>query len=369
MIRLNPVTRLLALPALARFGLLLALVVAVFLAESFTSLLEEALRQDANSGDVFLLLLLQAPEILDLALALGVLIALFFTIQDSRNRGELVILSIAGVRWTKVIHFALLFGVVGGCLSVCVTGYLVPKARYIERISMAQLRADYVLQRITTPASQSSRLTILDTTIIATPASSEDQERGQLFVFQPNITGSWRISKSRDWTVTGPDENGDHRIKLDAVKAYDGSFVQHPPGAISVFSVNNAEMAFRLSDATKAPDFAVQERERILQLSSDPPNRIAKIGARALLVPMAALLALAAVLASGTGLTRFLTLPIAAVLLLFYDILGRTVVADASLTLSPMVLLGLALAVYLAPPLAFVLWRGEAIMKPERARG
>ena len=82
---------------------------------------------------------------------------------------------------------------------------------------------------------------------------------------------------------------------------------------------------------------------------------------------MAALLALAAVLASGTGLLRFLTLPLAAVLLLFFDILGRTVVADASLTLSPLVLLILALGLYLGPPLAFVLWRGEAIMKPERA--
>lgn len=369
MIRFNPVTRLLALPTLARFGLLLALVVAVFLAESFTSLLEEALRQDANSGDVLWLLLLQAPEILDLALALGVLIAVFFTVQDSRNKGELVILSIAGVRWIKVVNFALLLGFFGAGISIGVTGYLVPKARYIERISMAQLRANYVLDQITAPGSHSSRLTILDTTIIATPATSADQKRGQLFIFQPNASKSWRISKSRDWTVTGPDQNGDHSIKLDTVRAYDGSFVRRPPGAISVFGVSNAEMAFRLSDVAKAPDFVVQERERMLQLSSDPPKRIATIGARALLVPMAALFALAAVLASGTGLTRFLSLPIAAVLLLFYDIVGRSVVADASLTLSPLVLLILALGVYLGPPLAFVLWQGEAVMKPERARG
>lgn len=367
MIHLGPVTRILAVPTLARLGLLLVLVVAVFLAESFTSLLEEGLRNDATSGDVIWLLLLQAPEIMDLALALGVLIALYFALLEARNRGELVILSTAGVRWTKVVSFALVFGALGGILSICIAGYLVPKARYLERISMTQLQADYVLQKITEPADQGSRLTILNTTFIATPPTSDDQERGQLFVFQPNQNDTWRVSQSLDWTVSGPDQAGNHHIKLHSLRAYDGQFGADPARAISVFRVNNGEMGFHLDDVIQEPDFSIKARERFLNLSSPEPKYAANVGARGLMVPLAALLALAAVLAGGAGFTRFLTLPLAAVLLLFSDIIGRTLITDASTSLAPWALLGLAVAAYILPPLCFVLWRGEDIMKPARA--
>ncbi|MCW8843958.1 MAG: hypothetical protein OQK00_11135, partial [Rhodobacteraceae bacterium] len=66
MMRINPVTRILTLPTLARLGLLLVLVVAVFLAESFTSLMERALRYGGGSSDIFVLLMYQAPGIIDL---------------------------------------------------------------------------------------------------------------------------------------------------------------------------------------------------------------------------------------------------------------------------------------------------------------
>ncbi|SHJ49776.1 Lipopolysaccharide export LptBFGC system, permease protein LptF [Shimia gijangensis] len=367
MIRFGPVFRILAIPTLARLALLLALVVAVFMAESFTSLLEEALRNDAESSDVLWLLTLEAPEIMDLALALGVLIAVYFAVLDSRNRGELVILSVAGVRWTKVVSFALLFGLVGGVLSICIAGYLVPQARYIERISMTKLKADFILRQITTPEGHSSRLTILDTTFIATSPTSDKQERGQLFVFQPGIADTWRVSQSHDWTVVGPDLNGSHNIRLESLRAYDGSFGADPPRAVSAFGVNSGEMAFRLSDVVHDPDYSIQEDERLLNFSPEEMKHAASVGARALLVPMAALLALVAVLAGGAGFARFLTLPLASIILLFCDVAGRSLIAEASLSLSPWVLSVLAVFAYLGPPLGYVLWRGEAIMKPVKA--
>lgn len=369
MIRFGPVTRLLAVPTLTRLGLLLLLVVAVFMAESFTSLLEQALRNDAGSGAVLWLLLMQAPEIMDLALALGVLIAVYFAVLDSRNRGEMVILATTGIRWTRVVGFVLLLGIIGGAFSFGIAGYVIPKARYGERIATAQLRTAFILQQVTTPGAKAARQTIMGTTFIATPPSSADQERGQLFVFQPDQGGSWRVSQSRDWTVVGPDADNKHAIRLSTLRAYDGSFTAQPPRAISVFSVNHADMSFDLGDVARAPDFVVRNREKLLQLSASDAKRLTHIGARALLVPTAALLALAAVLAAGAGLARFVTLPIATVLLLLYDVAGRTLIGDAALTLPPLTLAALAIAAYLGPPLAYVLWRGEDIMKPARESG
>ena len=100
---LRPLIRILAWPVLARLLVILAVVEAIFLAESFTTLLEEALRNDALAADVGILLVFRMPQILDLALAVGVLIAVYFVISDARNRGELIILAASGIRWRQVV--------------------------------------------------------------------------------------------------------------------------------------------------------------------------------------------------------------------------------------------------------------------------
>ncbi len=366
MIYPGPVTRLLAVPALARLGLLLLLVVAIFMAESFTNLLEQALRYDGGSVDVVWLMLLKSPEIVDLALALGVLIAVYFAVYAARSRGELIILATTGVRWTRVLGFALAVGIIGAGLSVGVAGYVIPKAKYAERIAGAKLQSEFVIKQITLPGPRNTRQTILDTTFIASPPTAENQQRGQLFVYQPGASDTWRIGQSQDWSVEGPDENDEHQVVLHSLQAYSGSFSSNAPKPVSVFKVTNAAMNFRLSDVTRKPDLKRRTKERLLTASSAEPTRFAAVAARALLVPTAALLALAAILAGSTGLTRFLSLPGAVVLLLFYDVLGRTLIVDAVQTMPLLLLIPLAIVAYLAPALGFVLWRGEAIMKPVR---
>ncbi|WP_372885690.1 LptF/LptG family permease [Shimia sp.] len=366
MIHPGPVTRLLVLPVVARLGLLLLLVVAIFMAESFTNLLEQALRFDGGGLDVIWLMLLKAPEIVDLALALGVLIAVFFAVQEARNRGELVILATSGVRWTRVLGFAFGVGIAGALISVAVSGYVMPRAQYAERLAGARLQSDYVVRQITRPGPRNARQTILDTTFIASPPTSETQERGRLFVYQPGKEGSWRIGQSRDWTVRRTDEAGGHRVILHDLQAYSGAFSATAPQPVSVFRVSDGGMDFDLSEVTGKPDLALRGAERLLSLSSAEPRRLGAVGARALLVPTAALLALAAILLGGRGLTRFLALPGAVVALLFYDVLGRMWIADAVQSLPAALLIPAAVAAYIAPALGFVAWRGEAIMKPLR---
>ncbi len=70
---------------------------------------------------------------------------------------------------------------------------------------------------------------------------------------------------------------------------------------------------------------------------------------------MAALLAIVAVLMSGRGVLRFLTLPAAVILVFVFDVLGRTFLRDlVGVVPAGPLALG-AVLVYLGPALAFVL--------------
>ncbi len=372
-----PVLRVLGKPLLLRLLLLLLLIEAIFLAESFTTLMEHALRLGGSARDVFTLLGFKAPEIFDLALALSLLIATYFATQDARNRGELVILATAGVHWARVITVVLLLGVVGGLLSFANAGLVVPMAKYAERLTLAELRKNHVLDRIQdTPkhAAQPALQTIRDTTFIATPPAAKDpnqteQKRGQLFVFQPDVEGRWRVAQSRDWTVTDPAPADTHKILLHRLSVADGPYPQAnmaPP--INRFAVAAADFAFQMADAAPTANLIRNRGERVLGLANFDANRMISLATRALMVPAAAVLALAALIAAGAGPLRHTALPLAALILLSGDVASRALLTPLSTWLAPAPLLAVMIALYLGPPLAYLIWRGEELMKPERPR-
>lgn len=343
------------------------MVEAVFIAESFTTLMEQALRYDGNAFDVLRLLGFRAPEILDIALALGLLIALHFTVSDARRRGELIILATAGVRWTQVIWFALTLGACGTALSLLTAGHVVPAARYGERIAVAELQARHVVDQILRPGPRSTIQTFGGTTFIATDPLTDGQERGQLFVFTPRSGGPWRASLSQDWTITGPDEDGAHDIRLSTFRAYEANPEQASP--INVISARNAAFSFRLDDLVPEPDRRLEPGEtpiRLRAIAPDDRRRAGEMLARAVLVPAAALWALVAVVAGGGGPGRIVALPLAAALVLGYDVAGRALVGEAATLLPALPVVLLCVLAYILPPLTWLLARGEAIMTPPR---
>ncbi|TKZ17372.1 LptF/LptG family permease [Shimia litoralis] len=370
MIRFGPIVALLGTPILARLLLLLGLVVAIFLADSFTSLLEGIMRYGGDPKHLALLLMLKSPEIVDMALAIGMLIAVYFALLEARNSGELIILATAGVRWSRIVGFVLLVGVLGGVVSFATAGYVLPKARFAQRIVLAELRKDYVLDTVTRSGPRRDQHSIKGTSFIATPPKDDSQERGQLFIFQPQPDGSWRAGQSRNWHIVGPDDTGTHRIRLKALKAYesparaaDGKF-----RPISAFQVSDADFEFRLDDIAPPPDQRRSKAEQILDLAPENEKRMASVLARAQLVPAAALLAVIAVLTSGAGIMRYLTLPIAAITVMVYDVLGRAILMDLIGTAPPVLLGGSAVVVYLVPLLGYIALRGEALMVPVKAK-
>ncbi|PSL18738.1 LptF/LptG family permease [Shimia abyssi] len=366
----GPIVRVLGFPILRRLLVILLGVEAIFLAESFTTLMEEALRLEGSAADVSVLLVFKMPEILDLALAIGFLIAVYFVVSDARNRGELVILASTGVAWRRVVGVVLIIGLLGGAVSLAISGVLSPLARYAGRIKMAELRSEHIVAKIEATTPVSSVQTIKTVTFVATPPEDGLDRRGQLFVFQPDVDGRWRTIQARDWTVTGPGPEAERKIELNNLAAYEGDYPDMPAAQkdVSRFEVAAADFTFRMADITQPPVRERTKAERILNISPDETPRIAKLATRALMVPMAAMLALAALVAGGAGVGRYIALPVATLLLMTGDILARLVITGVAESWPPVLVIVAAFALYLGPPLAYLRLKGEALMIPSGRR-
>ncbi|WP_422049284.1 LptF/LptG family permease [Shimia sp.] len=368
-----PVLRVLGKPLLLRLLLLLLVIEAIFLAESFTTLMEHALRLGGGPVDVAHLLGFKVPEILDLALAMSLLIATYFATQDARNRGELMILATAGVHWGRVVSFVLVFGLIGGTLSFANAGLILPSAKFGERLALIELQKDFVLTRIQEGGKETTLQTLRDTTFIANPpatTSERTEERGHLFVFQPDINGGWRAANSENWHVTDPEVSDTHKIQLQQLNVLEGPYpsADLTPRPLNSFATKSADFAFSMSDALPETDTERSAAERLLSLSDSETSQITRLLSRALMVPMAGLLALAALVAGGGGPLRFAALPMAALIMMSSDVASGAILSGLASSLPTFLICAAAALLYLGPPLAFLIWRGEALMKPEVRR-
>lgn len=368
-----PVLRVLGKPLFLRLLLLLLVIEAIFLAESFTTLMEHALRLGGGPLDVAHLLGFKVPEILDLALAMSLLIATYFATQDARNRGELMILATAGVHWGRVVGFVLIFGLIGGALSFANAGLILPSAKFGERLALAELRKDYVLTRIQEGGSETTQQTLGDTTFIATPSATgtdDINDRGHLFVFQPEVNSGWRAANSESWQVTEPDVSDTHKITLKQLNVVEGPYLTsgNAPRPLNSFSTKSADFAFSMSDALPVTDSKRSAAEKLLSLTGSESGQITRLLSRALMVPMAGLLALAALVAGGGGPLRFVALPLAALVMMMSDVASGALLSGLASSLPTMFICAAAACLYLLPPLAYLIWRGEVLMKPDVRR-
>lgn len=363
----QPVLRILGWPILWRLLLIIAVVQAIFLAEEFTGLLQTALRLDGPAAVVGKMLIFRMPEIFDLALAFGLLIAVYFAVGEARDNGELVVLATAGIPWWRVVTLVLGLGFAGGLLSLANAGYLLPLSNYGERLTIAELRKEYVLNRIQSPGHKTALQTIDSTTFIATPPSADDLDRnGNLFVYQPDIGGFWRAVTSRNWHVS-PLDGDRHVVRLENLVTHEVPLNRDKTGAAkNRYAVNAADFSFNLSDVTPEVDRNRGNAEKLLMLRHDQSRRIADIATRALMVPLAGLFALAALVAGQTGIFRLAALPLAAILMMTVDVATHATIDGWIGTFPAFWISVLAVTLYLAPPLLLLARYKEAIMKPER---
>ena len=88
-------TRLLTQRALRTIVAFLVLIESIFIADIFTSTLEQVLREGGRAIDLLTILLLKSPEIVDFALPLVLFLGLYLAITRARDANELVICAAA----------------------------------------------------------------------------------------------------------------------------------------------------------------------------------------------------------------------------------------------------------------------------------
>lgn len=390
---LGPISRLLGKELLAiTFGVLL-LIEAVFLAESFTSLLERTLRYDGSASDMAFVLLLKMPEIFDFGLPLALLFGCYFAITHARDDSALVVCAAAGLSWKRVLGFVITVGIGGALTSLVISLSIAPNAAFVQRLYLANLQREQIMLAITTPNPQSRIQTIKGVSFITRPPPKGETGRGQLFVYQPTAGRAWHVSQAEDWQITGPDSDNNHAITLTRFRDYRGrapegsntTNTQDNTGAISALpdvstvAVNRLALDFNFQDILEAAETLRRSDEKPLlaianafdgERQADTRRRAGELLSRALMCLSAVLMALAAATFARDPLRRLIALPTAASLLLFLDVALRMILGDMAVLGSGALTLTTALGIagVTLPQIAVIAHQGEAMIRPATGR-
>lgn len=376
---MRPYFRLTLRPILATSLIILALVEIVFLSEQFTGLMDRVLKTGGSGLDLLRLLLWEVPGILDLALPVALLVGVQSAVGRARTQGELVVLTAAGAPVGGLVRGVLLVGLLGGLLSFAIAGIIAPAASYAQRVALHALTVQHIRARISEPGESGSTFRAQGVDFVAT---GTDDASPSLMVRRPPDARPWRFAFAGEWEVTGPDEDGDRgNFRLGQVTAFgdlprlDGEMTEAQMNRMAAGSV---DVGFDMDDILPVLDRTPRENERpvvpalqalmageVLDEATNP-ERIARIWARALLVPTAALLALMAVWGGSVRGVRAAALPLALLALVACDLVTRAWLVGIAAGPSLWAASGVVTLVLLGLPLA-ALWRaGEALVRPGR---
>ncbi len=388
MLRLNPMTRLL-LGRTLFIGLgLFALIEAIYITEEFTTIMENVVISGGDALDLVLLLLLRAPEVVDFALPLVLFLAIFFAIIGARDSNEMIVCAASGVPWWRIPIFAIWAGLFGAAISIAFSAAVAPGSAYAFRLASLKLVTDRLVRDITEPGRLSTVQSVQRRTVISSPPTDPNAERGTLFVFHPDDGEGWKVNRAQDWTIIGPDEDDAYAIRMEKFSEFRGQNkaderpVDNSLQAVlsrNQFRFENVEMAFRMDQLLPPIDKARRLNEtpiftEPIELAAPENARVARrVGesiARALAVALAALAAVPTAAWAGTRTGRYLALPLGCIAVLGAEVFARTLLGDAASEGLPAIWSAMAgfTVVVLLIPLAYTLWRGERMITPAEGR-
>jgi len=398
----DPVAKLLAVPMLFLVIGVLLVVESIFMVESFTTILEITIGLGGTVSDAATLVVLKAPEILDFAIPIALLIGVYFAVTRLREEWAFVIFAATGVSWVRLPVFAALAGTIGGAVSLGISGYLAPEARHYQRLAVFDMHARNIVAQLTHKTTIKPVQELAGTTFISTKSGAHgDKKTNSLFIYHPNKGGNWHVSLADDWTISGPEKNGEYVVKLrnfrdytGAIKPYGLGFDDAPEASalggmlgdilradklpkFTTILVKNTSVEFdmrkvlgKLDQNRRLDELALGDLAKDISNKGAPSALRLLAGkiARALLAPFAALAALLAATVANGAWGRMTALPLAAIGVLGVDVLGRGWLHFAAgggvwpLAAASALLLGLSLA-----PVIWLIARfGEHIILPYR---
>ena len=401
----DPILRLLFGPTFLLVTGIIICVEAIFIAESFTTIMEITIEFGGSALNALTLAALKAPEILDFGIPIALLVGIYFAVTQIREELAFVVCAAAGVSWVRIPVFAGSIGALGGVSSILLSGFVTPETRHMQRITVFDMQARQVTLQLERNSTQKAVQTIGGLTFISTGEADESGEGAKnLMVYFDSKGDNWHVSLADDWLVDGPDMLGIYRVTLLNFSDYVGTGRpistgvdsadvppdhSDPAGMIlqdvlraqsdgprfSTLLVKSTVVEFQLDEVLGQMDELRRMDELILRdltksIGSEDTGSalrlLAEKLARALLCPFAALAALLAATAASGRKGRMTALPLAAIGLLGLDVVGRSALIKASASGVLMLAGGSVLLLLLTvlPVVALLYLLGERVILP-----
>jgi lipopolysaccharide export system permease protein len=198
---------------------IMVLVEAVFLAERFPMVFRNVFQHNADPLDTTLLFLFNSTQVFDLALAIAVLMAVYWTTLRMRENRELLVLFAAGAGPFRLIVQALIIAVLAQMASLTVSGVLDPVSLYAQRAVL--FNAEFRALRKGINTGQFYKFPNRVAYAPAKQKSKKPAERTRgLFIYEQLKPDTFRVFTADRARLDGPDLSG--RIVLSL-----GGFTSH----------------------------------------------------------------------------------------------------------------------------------------------
>jgi lipopolysaccharide export system permease protein len=384
----------------------MGLVEAIFLAERFPIVFRDVLKNDADLLDTSLIFACNSTQIFDLALAISVLMAVYWTTLRMRENRELLVLFTAGTGPYRLIALTLAIALAAQIGSLLVSSVVDPASRYVQRVILfdAEFRAlrggistgqfYYFPNRVAFAPAQSA-------------AGRDRESSGQsknLFVYEEVEPGTFRVITADRARLDGPDSSGNIVLKLRGLTSRKFSDIlppaspSPPPAQVDATTCadcpeqpeNGSPPELRASDVAKkmtieellpfpprGSDAAEMTIFDLLGAKADPTSargqeEVRLLGgrlARSFLCLLAPLIALASVCLTSRA-TNYLALPLACMALMSLNVTSEWLIR----TIAPSDPLGAVTvsaapaAVFMALLLAVIVRKQGELVRPQLTR-
>jgi lipopolysaccharide export LptBFGC system permease protein LptF len=201
------------------------LIEAIFLAEHFTWVFRDAVRNEADLSGIALVLACTSTEIFDLALAIAVLMAAYLALLRMRENQELLVLFASGLGPYQLGALVVIVALAGQMVGTIGSGVVDPLSRYAQRsiLFSSELRSlkkgvaknefyyfpsyvAYAMEHVTggaPPPAAPGAVPVIDASRDAKPAADRT-----LFVYQQIGPHTSRVVTAAQARLDGPDRSG-----------------------------------------------------------------------------------------------------------------------------------------------------------------
>ncbi|GAA0546006.1 lipopolysaccharide export LptBFGC system permease protein LptF [Rhizomicrobium palustre] len=203
---------------------------AVFLAERFPMVFRAVYQHHADPTASFVLLMWNSTQVVDLALAIAVLVGVYWTTLRLRENRELLVLVAAGTGPFHIVNLVLMVAVLALIGSITVSGVLDPAARFAERQLL--FNAEFRALRTGINTGQfyefPGRVAFAPAHRAAKNAGPNAYQTRGLFVYEDIAPGKFRVVTADHARLEGPDAQGSIVLKLGGFTSQ--SFAAATPG-------------------------------------------------------------------------------------------------------------------------------------------